>query len=53
MLVKPTLGAFEWVQLVQGIFQLNQPEAAEADKVSVCGVWSPHDWLFGKDQLAR
>ena len=53
MLVKPTFGAFEWVQLVQGIFQLNQPEAAEADKVSVCGVWSPHDWLFGKDQLAR
>ena len=32
---------------------LNQPEAAKADKVSVCRVRPPHDWLFGKDELAR
>ena len=41
------------MQWVQGIFQLNQPEAAKADKVSVCRVRPPHDWLFGKDELAR
>ena len=29
-----------------------QPEAAKADKVSVCDVWSPHDRLLGEDQLA-
>ena len=29
-----------------------QPEAAKADKVPVCGVWSPHDRLLSEDQLA-
>ena len=32
---------------------VKQPEAAEADKVSICGVRPPHDWLFSKDQLPR
>ena len=48
--VVPKVGAFEWVQ---GILEKNQPEAAEADKVSVCCVRSPHDWLLSKDEFTR